>query len=308
MPVLSSAPGLPARIEWPTLLLALGIHAGWIGLTLCAGALPAWVVLPGGAWLIAWHMSLQHEVIHGHPTRQAWLNDLIGSVPLSLWLPYGRYKASHLGHHRGDGLTDPIDDPESHYLTADRHARSGALGRLLTRASNTLLGRVTLGPARGILIFLRHEAHALRIGTPDVRRAWMLHLPGVAIVVAWLTLVCHLSLPAYAALFIYPGFALALVRSFAEHRAADRLAHRTAVVERAPLLGLLFLFNNLHVVHHLRPGLPWYRIPAVYRAERAALLRHNGGLVYRGYADVARRYLLREHDAPVHVAHAARPG
>ena len=300
MPAAPAAANRPARNEWPTLLLSLCIYGGWLTLTFYAGRMAWWLLPLPGAWLIAWHMSLQHEVIHGHPTRIAWLNDLIGSIPLSLWLPYERYKTSHLGHHRGASLTDPIEDPESHYVTAERYRRVGPTGRLLLRAGNTLLGRMTIGPARSIVMFLDHDARALLADDTGVRRAWLLHLPGVILVLAWLLLVCHLSLARYAALFIYPGLSLVLIRSFAEHRAAEEPGHRTAVVERAPLLGLLFLFNNLHVVHHLRPGLAWYRIPAWYRMNRSALLRDNGGLVYRGYLDVARRYLVRQHDSPVH--------
>ena len=62
----------------------------------------------------------------------------------------------------------------------------------------------------------------------------------------------------------------------------------------------IFLFNNLHAAHHLRGGLPWYRIPTFYRLNRAALIEHNGGLVYNSYLEVARRYLLKPHDSPLH--------
>ncbi|MCQ8242007.1 fatty acid desaturase [Rhizosaccharibacter radicis] len=288
------------RIEWPTLLLALAIHGGWGWLCFEAARLPFWLVLPAGAWLIAWHMSLQHELIHGHPTPWRRVNRLLGSLPLSLWLPFSRYEDTHLGHHRGARLTDPVDDPESHYVSPGDYARTGRLGRLALRINSTLLGRLTLGPARGMALFLAAEARRIRAGDPAVRRAWAWHAVGVALVLLWLGPVCHLPLWRYGLLFIYPGYALALVRSFAEHRQADEADHRTAIVERAPVLGLLFLHNNLHLVHHLRPGLPWYRIPAAYRAEREALIRRNGGLVYRGYGDVARRFLFRPHDEPVH--------
>ena len=50
----------------------------------------------------------------------------------------------------------------------------------------------------------------------------------------------------------------------------------------------------------MRAGLPWYQIPAFYRLNRAALIDRNGGLVYRSYFDVARRYLLTPHDGLVH--------
>ena len=288
----------PVRTEWLTCALAALIYSGWLGVTATQQHLPLWLLLPLGAWLTAWQMSLQHELLHGHPTRYRWLNDLIGFPPLSLWLPYARYRVMHLGHHRGD-LTDPLDDPESYYVTASALHRTSRLGRLLLEASNTLSGRLLLGPFRAVMGFLRPEAARLLSGDVAAWRIWAPHLAGVTLILLWLHGVCHMTLIRYLLLFVYPGLALSLIRSFAEHRAAALDDHRTAIVENTPL-GLLFLHNNLHVVHHLRPGLPWYRIPGAYRADRAELIRRNGGLVYDGYLDVARRYLFARHDRPDH--------
>jgi fatty acid desaturase len=80
-----------------------------------------------------------------------------------------------------------------------------------------------------------------------------------------------------------------------------------AVVERAPLMGLLFLNNNLHALHHAQPGLAWHRLPGRYRRNRAAILAANGGLVYAGYREVFARFLLRPHDQTVHPELAGRP-
>ncbi|WP_428374676.1 fatty acid desaturase [Lichenicoccus sp.] len=293
-------PVLPQRVEWPTVALAAAIYGGWMLLTAMQAAVPWWLLLPAGAWLTAWHMSLQHEVLHGHPTASRRLNDLIGFVPLSLWLPYARYREDHLGHHRDGNLTDPVDDPESYYVTQAAFSRRGPLGRALLATCNTLAGRVLLGPARGIAGFLAREARALCRRPAATLRVWLPHLAAGLAITLWLHAACGMSLLRYVACFVYPGYALALVRSFAEHRAAEEHRHRTAIVENAPVLGLLFLHNNLHVVHHLRPALAWYCIPAFYRARRKQLVRMNGGLLYDGYADVVRRFLLRRHHDPAH--------
>jgi fatty acid desaturase len=293
--------GFFRRHEAPTWILIFLIYGGWLALTYAYQALPWYVVLLCGSWLIAWQMSLQHEVLHGHPTRSRRINDAIGFPPLSLWLPYRIYRRCHLVHHRDEHLTEPIEDPESYYLTQDQIGRLGPVAYGLLRFCNTFLGRVTLGPARGILLFLADEARMVIAGERDARRTWFLHGLGVAAVIAWINGICGIPLLEYVALFVYPGFALTLVRSFAEHRAADDCDHRTAVVENAPVLGLLFLYNNLHVVHHDWPGLPWYEIPAYYRANRAAILAKNAGLVYDGYLDVARRYFLTPHHEPLHL-------
>ncbi|MGJ7042438.1 fatty acid desaturase [Shinella sp. BE166] len=103
--------------------------------------------------------------------------------------------------------------------------------------------------------------------------------------------------------FVYIATALSRLRSFAEHRYADHHDERTAIVENSPLFGLLFLYNNLHVLHHKRPGVPWYKIPLIYHRYKDALIEINVGLVYDGYLDVAHRFLLKWHDDPRHPRH-----
>ena len=76
----------------------------------------------------------------------------------------------------------------------------------------------------------------------------------------------------------------------------------TVIVEAGLPWGLLFLFNNLHVVHHAKPGLAWYRLPALYRSERERFLTLNGGYFFKGYREVFRRYFLRVKEQPLHPA------
>lgn len=288
--------------EWPTLLLALAIYGGWLALTWFSGDLPVLVVALAGAWLVAWQGSLQHEVMHGHPTRVRAVNTAIGWPPLSLWLPYPVYRAQHLRHHRDELLTDPIEDPESAYLSGAAWARLGVVSRAVLRWNMTLVGRLAIGPFVMIGFFLHAEAKALLSGDGERGRIWFVHALGAAAVLTWVLAVCDMPLWLYLAGFVYGGGSLTRLRSFAEHRYAHRHEERTAIVENGGLLGLLYLNNNLHVLHHLRPGLAWYRLPALYRREREALVARNGGLVYRGYGDVVRRYFSRMHDDPLHPA------
>jgi fatty acid desaturase len=127
----------------------------------------------------------------------------------------------------------------------------------------------------------------------------MVQALGVAGILAWL-LWCGVSLPAYLLGCVIPSIALLRLRAFAEHRYADTPEHRTAVVEGSRVLGLLFLFNNLHAVHHRWPAVPWYRLPDLYALNRKAVLARNGGLCYRGYGEVFRRFLLHPHDEVIH--------
>jgi fatty acid desaturase len=294
-------------VEWPTLVLAVFIYATWFLLTYFWASIPIVVLFIAGGWLLAWHGSLQHEVLHGHPTRIRPVNDLIGSAPLALWLPYALYKRAHLKHHNDEWLTDPIEDPESYYLTGDVWQRTGVFGRLLVTIDNTLAGRLVIGPLVSLATFWGHEAsHVLR-GDFRNARIWAVHLVGCALVLAWVLAVCGMPLWVYL-VTVYAGIGFSRLRSFAEHQYAGAKEERTAIVENTPAFGLLFLYNNLHIVHHSRPALPWYRIPGLYRANRDAFLELNGGLVYNGYFEVARRYLFRSHHDPVHPRHPETVG
>ena len=71
------------------------------------------------------------------------------------------------------------------------------------------------------------------------------------------------------------------------------------IEDRGPL-ALLFLNNNLHVVHHMHPEVPWYRLPALYAARRAHYLRRNGGYRYRSYTEGIRAHFLRAKDPVPH--------
>lgn len=303
MPRLSVHPrthGCRAAVEWPTMTLAVVIYGLWGALTVFHAHLPLVVLVPLAAWTIAWQGSLQHEIIHGHPTRWRAFNRALGSVPLSLWLPFARYRMLHLSHHRDERLTDPLDDPESFYWTTEDWARLGPVSRWLVRAQTRLLGRLAIGPFWSVARFLASEFRAVRAGDRVLARIWRRQLLGCAAVLGWLWFVCGLNPLAYLVLFLYPGTALQMIRSFAEHKAESVVTKRTAIVENSPVLGLLFLNNNLHAAHHAHPALPWYRLPAWYRANRATLLDGNGGLLYTGYMDVFRRFLLAPHDRPSH--------
>lgn len=293
-------PGGRWSVEWPTWAVVAGVYGGWGLVTWFHAVLPLCLLLPAGAWLVAWHCSLQHETIHGHPTRRCAVNAALGWPPLGLWAPYEIYRASHLAHHRNARITCPIEDPESFYVLPEVWAAMAPGLRALYRFNQTLAGRLTVGPAIVLTRFLAVEARHLMAGGVKRRAIWARHAVGVALVLGWVVGVCGMPLWQYLAGFVYAGLSLTLLRSFAEHRAAIDPGARTAVVRAGPLMSLLYLNNNLHVTHHAKPSVPWYRLPALTRAldgDRRALA---GAGLYRGYRDVVRRFLLRPVADPVH--------
>ena len=288
------------NFEWPTWLLMLAVYGGFALTTYFYHALPLWLALALGAWFVCWHSQLQHEALHGHPTPHAALNGALVLPSLWLWLPYPIYAESHLAHHATPSLTGPAEDPESFYVSAADWARAGPLRRALLWSQQTLAGRLVLGPWVQALTFWRSEIRRLIGGDRSHVAAWLLHLLALVPLFYWLLVVCRIPLLDYVVIFAWPGTALALLRSFAEHRPVAAAGERTAIVEYGGPLALLFLYNNLHALHHERPGVAWYALPRHYRRERARLLAQNGGFVFRHYGEVVMRYMFRPKDSPAH--------
>jgi len=271
----------------------------WLGLVLGHDLIgPVWVV--PAALLVTLHSSLHHELLHGHPTASRRLNEALGFPALGLFVPYRRFRALHIAHHRDERLTDPYDDPESWYLSADAWQRTGPVTRALLRLNATLAGRVTVGPALALAGFWRSELRLVRADAPGVRRAWCVHALALVPVLCALG-VAGVPVLFYAAVVACPAMSVLMVRTFVEHRAAPAVAERTCVVEAGALASLLFLNNNLHAVHHREPWRCWFELPARWRATRAQVLAENGANhVADGYAGVARRWLLRGREPVVH--------
>ncbi|MES2432960.1 MAG: fatty acid desaturase [Pseudomonadota bacterium] len=292
-------------MEWPTVVVLLATYTvfalggwGWAS----AGAVS--ILLTGIA--LAQFSSLQHEVLHCHPFRAQWLNEALVFPALMPFVPYLRFKDTHLQHHFDPALTDPYDDPESNYLQPEVWAKTASPMRILLRWNNTLAGRMLLGPALGCYIFLRDELALLRRGDGRVLLAWGLHLIGLVPLLLWLEWV---QMPIWAYLLaVYLGTALLKIRTYLEHRAHEAFRARTVVIEDRGPLSYLFLNNNFHVVHHMHPAVPWYELPALYSRRREHYLRRNEAYVYRSYGQIIRQYFWRAKDPVPHPIWPVRQG
>lgn len=284
--------------EWPTLALLAACYGLWAVAVFRLPGVSLWLAVPVAGWAIAQHASLQHEAIHGHPFHDRRLDAALVFPALTLVVPYLRFRDSHLAHHRDAVLTDPYDDPESNYLAQrDWESLPGWL-RAVLRANNTLAGRLLIGPVIGQAFWMTWEWRAALAGDRRVVEGWLWHLPAAGLTLALVAL-SEMPLWAYLA-SAYLGLSLLKIRTFLEHQAHEKARGRTVVIEDRGPLALLFLNNNLHVVHHMHPRVPWYRLPALYRADRARYLGVNGGYRYGSYGEIFRRHLFAAKDPVPH--------
>lgn len=289
-------------LEWPTFALLALCYGGFAAASFYAHTIGYWVAFPLMAVAIALHSSLQHEVLHGHPTRNAALNEALVFIPLPAFYPYRRFKTLHLRHHNDERLTDPYDDPESFYVGGRDYGSVSPFMRLLLNLNNTLAGRLTIGPLLMVLAFVISEVQLIAAGDRKVIDAWLRHLVGFVLLAMWLEFVCAIPLWLYLLVPAWLGMSLIAVRTFCEHRWEHAVDGRTIIVENARILNWLFLNNNLHLVHHKLPSMPWYKLPQTFRARRAEWVAMNNGYVFNSYLDIARHWLLRRKEPVVHPA------
>jgi fatty acid desaturase len=286
-------------IEWPTLIIFAATYAFWaVGTALLWPVSPLLAVLVT-ALAIAQYSSLTHEVLHGHPFRNQALSEALVFPGITVYVPYLRFKDLHLQHHFDPALTDPYDDPESNFVDPAVWARLPAYRKALLRFNNTLFGRMLLGPAISLQALVAGDLRAILRGDRRVALGWGLHALGLVPVIWWLAALGTLPIWAYL-VAAYLGWSLLKIRTYLEHRAHEAARARTVVIESRGPLSFLFLNNNFHVVHHMHPGVAWYRLPALYFGNRDHYLRRNDGYVYRSYIEIFREFLFRAKDPVPH--------
>jgi fatty acid desaturase len=289
-----------AGVEWQTLLLALVCWMAFGLLTYFWRELGWLVLVPAGSYILCLIGSLQHEAVHGHPTRSAVVNEALVWLPVGLVFPFRRYKTLHLIHHNNDHLTDPQRDPESYYMEPEAWTGLPRPMQWLFTVNNTLLGRLLIGPGLTTVAFLAGEMRQILRGNRDIAMIWAAHLAGIALVWLWVSMICGMPFWQYVLAIAYGGLSLTLLRSFAEHRAHEHTGCRTIIVESNPVISLMFLNNNLHMAHHEKPALAWYRLPAYYRQHKERLIRDNCGYLINGYGWLFRKFAIKPKEAVAH--------
>jgi len=287
------------RREWPTWAALTGCYVIWLTVLVWHQSM-GWVWIVPATLMVTLHSSLQHEILHGHPSGTAALNEALVFPAIGLLVPYRRFRDLHLRHHDNNRLTDPYDDPESWYLAEADWTHLSRPMRILLEFNATMAGRLVVGPALALIAMIGTDLRLARAGDRTIRDAWIRHWLGLVPVLAIL-IWSGVNPLVYAICAAYPGMSLLMVRTFIEHRAAEPVPERTAVVEAGPVMSLLFLNNNLHAVHHRYPCLSWHRLPERWRREHDALLNENAHYYFPGgYIEVMRNWLFTRREPLVH--------
>jgi fatty acid desaturase len=289
---------LRERAEWRTLLVVFAVYGLTVLTVVRYEVLTPWLAIPMLAVLGAWHLSMQHEVLHGHPFKNQFLNDAIGGIPVTLWIPYLAFKKDHHEHHLSD-LTNPALDNESYYVSQEQWDKAGRIRRAAWTANRTILFRMFVWTIVSTITYVLSVLKRAMRNEKSDRLAVALHIIGVAFVV-YLVSLSSMPLWQFALGTLYGGRILNAIRPFPEHKYQSGVETRTAMIMAGRFMSLLMLNNNLHVAHHDEPGVPWYRYDKLMQRVNAVERARAAGVLYEGgYAEVFRRFSFTPVDSPV---------
>ena len=274
----SSSRVLKEAGEWRTLAVIVAVYGLTVLTVVRYEVLTPWLAVPFLAVLGAWHLSMQHEVLHGHPFKSQFLNDFIGGIPVTLWIPYLAFKKDHHEHHLSD-LTNPALDNESYYVSQEQWDRAGRIRRAAWTANRTILFRMFVWTIVSTITYVLSVLKRAVRGEKGDRLAVLLHVIGVAFVV-YLVSLSSMPLWQFALGTVYGGRILNAIRPFPEHKYQSGVETRTAMIMAGPFMSLLMLNNNLHVAHHEEPWVPWYRYNSLMNRVKAVERARAAGILY----------------------------
>ena len=289
-----------SRGDWRTLIIAALIYIGWFASVFTHKQLPWWATFALLTWFGAWHLSLQHELVHGHPFRDSKLNAALASLSVTMWVPFLSFKRDHISHHNTT-LTHPQLDTESYYAMPNNWQTSGRILRWIYWANRTLMFRLTVWSVFSAVQYFFADAWRAVRNVSNARAAWLLHTPALVTVIYIVNNLASMSLLEYLIGGVFGSHSLNMMRSFAEHKTLDNETTRTAMIDAGRLMGLLMLNNNLHIAHHDEPSAPWYEVPEVAKRTNAYERAEKIDSLYKGgYGEIVRRFTFKPYDQPVY--------
>ena len=265
-----AAKDLSPAVAWPTLAMALVLPLGqWTIVGLGAtGAAPLWACVPIITLTSYAHYTLVHEAIHGnlapgHP-RLRWLNALVGWVgALGLGYNWPVLMRGHALHH---AHTNTDRDPDLEV--------KGTLGQLLVKWLLFVPLSLIPPPLLRFVVPAQHRklSEMLRDGEmlqATAVAAGFLSLLAVNFAMGrFLEPLCLLLIPTRLAALM-----LRIFFSWLPHHPFDRTErYLNTRISLWPGGSLLLLQQNLHLMHHLWPSVPFYNYGRLYRRLHPTLL------------------------------------
>ena len=276
---------LSPPVAWPTLALAVVLPASFAGVVALGFAriLPLWLCAPILAVVSYAHYTLVHESIHGNvvasPKRLAWINTVVGWVgALGMGSAWPALQRTHQLHH---SHTNTERDPDI--------SVKGTFVQLLAKWLR--MTPMSLVPALALRFVDPARYRRLRaiLSAAEVAQV-------SAVTVFTLLLLVAAVATGHAAEWLLLWFAptrlgilfLNIFFQWLPHHPFDRTErYLNTRISLWPGGTFLLLQQNLHLVHHLWPSVPFYNYARLFGALRPLLVAEGSRI--EGLAPGSRR-------------------
>jgi beta-carotene hydroxylase len=225
-------------------LVALSVWGYWLG------HWPDWICF--SANVLALHLSgtIIHDASHNSAHRHRVINAILGhGSALMLGFAFPVFTRVHLQHHAH--VNDPENDPD-HFVST-----GGPLWMIAARFFY-----------HEIFFFKRRLWRNYELLEWFLSRLFLFTVVGLGIHYGFIGYIMNFwFVPA-----LVVGIALGLFFDYLPHRPfLERDRWKNARVYPSPVLNLLILGQNYHLIHHLWPSIPWYKYESAYHATKPLL-------------------------------------
>lgn len=246
-------------IAWPTIGVLAGVYCLW-AFGIWVGSWQGFLIVTASGF---WAFTPMHDAAHGSASRKSWINTVVGHASaLVLNGPYDCFKYVHLTHHRftNEGEADPdlwagtgpAWQLPLRWLSQEAHYYDWYFKRWDQRPRRERLSLIISTGLQWILVFT--------FPSPEIFFYWIL--------------------PAKLASSL-----LAFSFDYLPHQPhsipAKENRYQASHILLGPWLTPIFLFQNYHLIHHLYPGVPFYRYTAIWEDQKDFLIS-QGTMVYGG--------------------------
>lgn len=252
---------------WPTIALFIGLNAvaGLATWAALAGRIPYLAAAVVNTAYIYFLYTVVHETVHANISSRhkdlAWIDLVIGTLAcIPLWLFFFQHKKQHMVHHT---RTNFDDDP-------DIYARGSFLGWIFVRLPRVLIAY--FNPVQ-----LYRECLAYGVPRNEIVITMITFALQAALFVAIIAAGHGYELLVlwFIPWWIGQTVMLTLFTWTPHHDHHETGRYRNTRVLLFPGANWLLLGQHLHLIHHMMPGIPYYRYQATFEEIRPLLEQHD---------------------------------
>lgn len=260
---------LSPAVAWPTLALAVILPSTlatfvYLGLT---HTVSPWILTLPLAFVVYAHYTLVHESIHGNvvssPKSLHWVNTMVGWIgALGMGSGYPALQRTHVLHH---SHTNTERDP-------DIMVKGPFLGLFVKAFKNIPASYIPLFAIR----FIAPERYKRLKSILSTREIYLVSAPTLVHLGILIAAVATGHFVDWLALWFIPsriaGLLLNIFFQWLPHHPFDQSdRYLNTRISLWPGGTLLLLQQNLHLVHHLWPSVPFYNYARLFKRLRPVL-------------------------------------